>query len=162
MVAVGRDRADLGNCLVVGAGLALLFQLSDGGADGLVESALEIHRVHTSSNCLHAVTDDGVGEHGGGGGAVAGDIGSLRRDFFQHLRAHVLEAVGELDFLGDGDAVLGDRRGAEALFEHNVTTLRAERCLDGIGENVDAGQHAGAGVFGEANFFGCHDCNPSI
>ena len=35
-------------------------------------------------------------------------------DLAHHLRAHVLELVLELDLLGDGDAVLGDARGAEA------------------------------------------------
>ena len=29
-----------------------------------------------------------------------------------HLRAHVLEPVGELDLLGDGHSILGDARGA--------------------------------------------------
>ena len=51
----------------------------------------------------------------------------LRSDFLHHLRAHVLELVLELDFLRDRDAVLGDGRGAEALLEHGVAALRAER-----------------------------------
>jgi hypothetical protein len=45
----------------------------------------------------------------------------VRSDFLHHLRAHVLELVSQFDFLGDGDAVLGDGRGAEAL---SSTTLR--------------------------------------
>ena len=45
-------------------------------------------------------------------------------DFAHHLRAHVLELVGELDFLGDGDAVLGDARRAERLVEDDVAALR--------------------------------------
>ena len=43
-----------------------------------------------------------------------------------HLRAHVLELVGELDLLGDGDAVLGDARRAERLVEDDVAALRAQ------------------------------------
>ena len=73
-----------------------------------------------------------------------------------HLRAHVLELVLELDLLGDGDAVLGDARGAEGLLEHDVAALGPERHLDGIGENVDAAQHALAGVLRELDVFGCH------
>ena len=61
------------------------------------------------------------GEHGRGGGAVAGEIVGLLRDFAHHLRAHVLELVFELDLLGDGDAVLGDARARR-------TTCRARRC----------------------------------
>jgi hypothetical protein len=47
----------------------------------------------------------------------------LGGDFAHHLRAHVLELVGELDFLGDGDAVLGDARRAEALVDDDVAAL---------------------------------------
>ena len=53
------------------------------------------------------------GEHRRGRRAVAGEIVGLRGDFAHHLRAHVLELVGELDLLGDGDAVLGDARRAD-------------------------------------------------
>ena len=31
-------------------------------------------------------------------------------DFAQHLGTDILETIRELDFLGDGDAVLGDAR----------------------------------------------------
>src|SRR3982750_3475884 len=68
--------------------------------------------------------------------AAAGSISGLRGDFAHHLRAHVLELVGEFDFLGDGDTVLGDAGSAERLVEHDVAALRAERHLDRIGENL--------------------------
>ena len=90
---------------------------------------------------LGALADDRLGQHGRGRGAVAGLVAGLRGDLAHHLRAHVLELVGELDLLGDGDAVLGDARRAERLVEHDVAALRAQRHLDGVGENVDAAQH---------------------
>ena len=62
-----------------------------------------------------------------GGGAVAGDVVGLRGDLAHHLRAHVLELVGEFDLLGDGDAILGDARRAVAFVEDHVAALRAER-----------------------------------
>ena len=74
----------------------------------------------------------------------------LGRDLAHHLRAHVLELVGELDLLGDGHAVLGDPRRAEALVDHDVAALRAQRDLDRVGEDVHAAQHALAGVAAEA------------
>ena len=41
-------------------------------------------------------------------------------------------------------------RGApKLLVEHDIAALRAERHLHGIGEDVDAAQHAVAGVGGE-------------
>ena len=90
---------------------------------------------------------DRLREHGGGGGAVTGHVGGLGRDFLHHLRAHVLELVLQLDFLRDRHAVLGDGRGAERALEHDVAALRAERDLDGVGEDVDARDHLVAGVF---------------
>jgi hypothetical protein len=65
-------------------------------------------------------------------------IGRLAGHLAHHLRAHVLERVLEVDLLGHGHAVLGDRRRAELLVEDDVASLGAERYLDRIGERVDA------------------------
>src|SRR4029079_11519036 len=78
--------------------------------------------------------------------AVAGDVGRLGCDLADHLGAHVLERVLELDLLGDGDAVLGDRRGAELLLDDDVAALGAEGHLDRVGELVDAAEDGGARV----------------
>ena len=78
--------------------------------DGLLDAALDVHRVGAGGDVLDALAVDRLGEHGGGGGAVTGDVGGLGRDLAHHLGAHVLERVLELDLLGDGDAVLGDGR----------------------------------------------------
>ena len=121
-----------------------------------VDAALEVHRVHAGGDRLGAFAHDRLRQHGRGGGAVAGGVVGLGGDFAQHLRAHVLELVLELDFLGDGDAVLGDARSAEALLDDDVAALRAERHLDRVGENIDAAQHAVAGVAGKFNVLGSH------
>ena len=99
--------------------------------DGLVDAALEAHGVDAGGDGLEAFLDDGVGEDGGGGGAVAGDVVGLGGDFLEELGAHVLVGVLELDFLGDGNAVLGDGGGAEFLVEKDVAALGAEGDLDG-------------------------------
>src|SRR5262249_36608633 len=140
-VAVGRNRADLGDLLVGGDLLRVLLEVIDDGFDREVDAALEIHRIHAGGHRLGSFLDDRGGEHGGGGGAVTGDVRGLGRDLAHHLCAHVLELVFELDLLGDGYAVLGDPRGAEALVEHDVAALGAERHLHRIVENVDAAQH---------------------
>jgi hypothetical protein len=124
--------------------------------DGQVDAALQVHRVHAGGNRLHAFAHDGLGQHGGGGGAVAGDVVGLGGDFAHHLRAHVLELVLQFDFLGDGHAVLGDARGAERLVDHDVAAFRAERHLDGVGQDVDAAQHALAGIGAKLYVFGSH------
>src|SRR5690606_29732872 len=59
---------------------------------------------------------------------------------------------------GHGHAVLGDRRGAEALVEHDVAALRAQGRLHGVGEHVDAAHHLGARVLTEADFLRGHCC----
>ena len=70
--------------------------------------------------------------------AVADLVGGLGRHLAQHLRTHVLELVGELDLLRDRHAVLGDARCAEALVNHHVAALGAERHLHCVGEDVHA------------------------
>src|SRR5207248_5505904 len=107
------------------------------------------HRVHARGNRLGAFAHNGCGQHGRGGGAVAGSVGRLGGDFAHHLGAHTLELVLKLDFLGDGDAVLGDAGCSERLVEHDVAALGAEGDLDGVVEDVDAAQHAVAGIDAE-------------
>src|SRR6185437_1046310 len=159
-VGVGRDRADLRDFLVVRGRVGHLLQLTDGGRNRLVDATLQVHRIDTGGHGLEAFLDKRLRQHGGGGGAVTGDVGGLRRGFLDDLRAEVLVLVGQLDLLRDGHAVLGDRRGAEALLEHDVAALRAQGDLDRIGQGVDALQHAGAGVFAETYFFSSHTILP--
>ena len=125
-------------CSRVSTGRALLGDLRDDRLDGLLDAALDDHRVGAGGDVLEALGDDRLAEHDRGGGAVAGDVVGLGRDLLEELRAHVLERVVELDLAGDGDAVVGDRRRAELLVEDDVAALGAERHLDRVGEAVDA------------------------
>ena len=140
-LAVGRDRADLGDLLVGRDLLRAPLEVLDDGLDRHVDAALQVHRVHAGGHRLGALADDRLRQHGRGRGAVAGEVVGLRGHLAHHLRAHVLELVGELDLLGDGHAVLGDARRAEALVEHDVAALGAERHLHRVGQDVDAAQH---------------------
>src|SRR6516162_1922234 len=47
---------------------------------GLLDAALQRHRVGTGSNGLHAFAVDGLRQNGRGGGAVASDVRGLRRN----------------------------------------------------------------------------------
>ena len=161
-LAIGRDRADLGDFR---GGLHLLGLARDvlhDLGDREIDAALQVHRVQAGSHHLGAFLDDRLREHGGGGRAVAGDGAGLRGDLAHHLRAHVLELVLKLDFLGDRHAVLGDARRAIALVENDVAALRAERHLDGIGENIDAAQHLVARVGGKSDVLGSHFRSPEF
>ena len=156
-IAVGRNRADLGDLLrggdLLGAGLDVL----DGFSHREIDAALQVHRVHAGGHRLGALADDRLGQNGRGGGAVAGDVAGFRGDLADHLGAHVLELVGKLDFLGDRHAVLGDARSAIGLVEDDVAALGTERDLDGIGEDVDAADHLVTRVGGKFYVFGSHD-----
>ena len=115
--------------------------------DAGLEAALEHHRVGAGGDHPHAFADDRLGEDGGGGGAVAGDVVGLAGDFAGELGAEVLERVLELDLLGDGDAVVDDRGRAELLLEDDVAAARAEGDADGVGEGVDAVLQAASRLF---------------
>ena len=156
LVAIGRDCADLGDFVVGGDLLRVLLEVGDDRLDREIDAALQVHRVEAGRHGLHAFAGDRGGEHGRGGGAVAGGVVLLGGDFAHQLGAEVLELVGKFDFLGDGHAVLGDARRAEGFFDDDVAALRAERDFHRIVENFDAAQDAVARVGGETDVFGSH------
>ena len=142
----GGDGGHAGDLLLAGDLLALLLDGLDGLVDGLLDAALDGHRVGAGGDHAQALAHDGLGEQGGGGGAVTGDVVGLGGDFLDQLGALVLEDVLELDLAGDGHAVVGDGGGAELLVEHDIAALGAEGDLDGVGERVDATLECPAGL----------------
>src|SRR5262249_34984317 len=131
----GGNLGDLFAALDLGGGV---LDGADDGVGGEVDALLEEHGIGAGGDVAHPLVDDRLGEHGGGGGAVAGHVVGLGRRFLQELGAHVGEVVLQLDLLGDGDAVVGDGGGAELLVEGDVAALGAEGGLDRVGEDVDA------------------------
>src|SRR5690606_6346055 len=123
-------------------------------------AALQVHRVHAGSDRLQAFVDNGLGQYGGGGGAVTGGVVGLGGNVFHQLGAHVLELVFQFDFLGYGHAVLGDGRSAEALVQYHVTAFRAEGGFDGVSQDVHANQHFLASGIAEFDFFSSHVLEP--
>ena len=105
---------------------------------GQLEALLEQHGVGAGGDVAHALVDDGLGQHGGGGGAVAGHIVGLGGGFLDQLGAHIGKGIFELDVLGDGHAVMGDGGGAVLLVERHVAALGTEGDLDGVGDGIDA------------------------
>src|SRR4029077_14907848 len=98
LVIVGGDAADLGDH-VTGDGLGQFIQLPLGALAGLgidvaanhvhslLDAALHRHRISAGCDGLDAFTIDGLGENGGGGGAIAGDVAGLGGDLTHHLCA---------------------------------------------------------------------------
>ena len=155
-VAVRRDGADLGDLGGRADLLRALLDVLHHGGHRDVDAALEVHRVHAGGDRLGAFLHDRLGQHGRGGGAVTGEVVGLLGDLAHHLGAHVLELVLELDLLCDRHAVLGDAGRAEALVEHDVAALGAERHLHGIGKDVDAAQHLVARLAAKSYVFRSH------
>src|SRR5208283_1292281 len=137
---VGGDGRDLLDLFLVLDLLGDLVELGDRGLDGLGDTALDADGIGTRGDKFQAFAIDGLGEDGGGGGAIARGVAGLAGDFTNHLGAHVFISVLEFDFLGDGHAVLGDGGGAEFFVEHDVAALGAEGGGDGAGEFADSAQ----------------------
>ncbi len=156
LVVVGRDGADLGDLLLACRWNREGLQLLDHGLDGPVNAPLQLHGIGAGGDILQPFAEDGLRQHGGGGGAVAGEIGSLGGDLLHHLRAHVLDRIAQLDFLGHRNAVLGDGRGAELLVDDDVSALGTEGDLHRLGQLVHASLEFGAGIGVELKLFCCH------
>ena len=142
-------------CSLASTSLEMSLQAGDGGLDGGLDALLERHRVGAGGHVAQALADHGPGQHGGGGGAVTGDVVGLLGDLLDELGADLLVGVLELDLLGDGDAVVGDRGGAPLLLEHDVAALRAEGDADGVGELVHAALERPTGLLVEGDDL-CH------
>ena len=128
----------------------------DGGFHGLGNAALDADGVGAGGDEFQALRINRLGQNGGGGGAIAGGVAGLARDFADHLRAHVFKGVFQLDFLGHGHAVLGDGGRAEFFVEHDVAALGAEGGDDGAGQFVDAFEKRLAGRLVKYQLFCCH------
>ena len=123
---------------------------------GLVDAALQGHGVGAGGHQAGAFPVDGLGQDGGGGGAVAGHVRGLGGHFLDHLGPHVLELVFQFDLFGHGDAVLGDGRGAEGLVQDDVAALGAQGDLDRVGQGIDAPEHGLPGLDVIFDFFCSH------
>src|SRR5207249_4568672 len=120
------DGGDLFDLFLVLNLLGNLVEMSDGGFDGLADAALDADGIRAGGDVLEALAEDGFGEDGGGGGAVARGVAGLGGDFTDHLGTHVFIRIFQFDFLGDSDTVFGHGRGTEFFVEHDVAAFGAE------------------------------------
>ncbi len=134
----------------------MALELGDDVLDGPLDAALHQHGIGAGDDGTKPLIENGLGEDGGGGSAVAGHVAGLAGHFLDHASAHVLVLVFQLDLLGDGDAVLGDRRRAERFLQDDVSALGTERHLDGAGQLGDAPTHRFPRFLIECNLLGSH------
>src|SRR5581483_1194923 len=131
----------------------------DGGRDRVLDALLQDHRVGAGRHVAQAVAHHRPGEHGGGRGAVTGDVVGLLRHFLDELGADLLVRVLEVDLLGDGDAVVGDGGCAPLLLEDDVASTRSEGDSHGVGQLVHAGLERTAGVLGVGDLLRHRGCS---
>ena len=157
------DGGDPGDVLLARDLRRLLLQVVDDRADGLLDPALETHRVRARGDVLEAFADDRLSEYRRRRRAVTGNVVRGGRDLADELSALVLERVLDIDLASDRDTVVRDRRRAELLVQHDVATLGAERHLDRVGKDVDATLERAAGVLVELELLVSHlFVNPSV
>ena len=131
-VVVGGDGRDVDDVVGLGDvhGLGQRGELIGDGLGGRVHAALQRHRVGAGRQVLVGLLEQGLGQHGGGGRPIAGDLGSLARCLLYELCPEVLRLVFQFDLVGDGNAVLGHGRAAPALIDDGIAAARAERRFD--------------------------------
>src|SRR5205814_1872490 len=91
-------------------------------------------RIDTGGHGLESFAENGFGQYRRGRGAVADFVAGLARNLVNELGPDVLERTGQLNFLADGDAVLGDTWGTERLLQDDVATRGAHGHLHRPGE----------------------------
>ena len=156
-----RDGRDPGDVLLAGDLLRLRLQVLDDGLDGLLDAALERHRVRAGGDVLQALADDRLREHGRRRRAVTRNVVRRRGDLAHELRTLILEHVLDLDLTSDRDAVVRDRGRAELLVQHDVAALRAKRDLDRVGEDVHAALERAPRILVELQLLVSHSYIPS-
>ncbi len=137
LAVLGRDGGHVGDLVLGGQLDRLVGEGTHHGLGSSQDAALEQHRVGAGGYVLHPLGDDGVGQHGGGGGAVTGDVVGLGGRFLEQLRPHVLEGIFQLDLLGYRHAIVGDGGSAPLLVERHVAPLGAQRGDDSGRQRVD-------------------------
>ncbi len=128
--------------------------MSHGGVHGLLHTALDVNRARTGRHAAKAFAIDGLGEHGGGGGAIAGHVAGFAGGLADHLRAHIFKGAFQFDLLGHGDTVFGGSGGAEFFVDEHVAAFGAERDFHRFGEFFNTAQDSLAGFFVEYKLFG--------
>src|SRR4051794_13241810 len=136
-------------------------QLLRDGLYGLLDAPLQAHRVGTRGDVAQTLAHHRLCQDGRGGGAVTRDVVGLLGNFLDELGTDLLVRVLELDLLGDGDTIVGDRGGSPLLLEDDVAALGAERHLDGVRERVHATLKAPSGFLIESNQLRHNSCDSS-
>ncbi len=151
----GGNGSNTGNVSAAAYLLAVLHNGSHRSVYCLLHSLLHDHGVSAGGHILHTLPHQCLRQQGGGGGAVAGGIVGLGGNLLHQLRAHVLERIVQFNILGNGHAVVGDKRCAVFLVQHHIASLGAQSDLDSIRQLINTRLQRLAGVLAIYNLL-CH------
>ncbi len=111
-------------------------------AGGSVNASFHVHGVCTACHQFQAFMQHGLGEYGRGAGAITDLAVGAAGHFLNHLGAHVLKAVLQLEAARDCVAVFGNVGRGCTVLEDDVSSSGSECDAHCAGQYVDAGQHA--------------------
>ena len=105
VVVVGRNRANLGNFFFVLTRLADFFEFSNGHFHGLIDASFNFHGIGACRDIFDSFAVYGLGQHGGGCGAVTSHIAGFACNFTNQLCSHIFVRIFQFDFLCNGYTV---------------------------------------------------------
>ena len=108
----GRNGTNGSNLLLGGNVLSALLHLVNNGINGLIDTTTDGNRVSACRNVTKTLVDNNLCKQSCGGCTVADGIVGLCCNFLHQLSAHVLHGIRKLNFLGDGNTIVGNSRSA--------------------------------------------------
>src|SRR5699024_118249 len=157
----GGHRCHAGDLLRCGHRGGACTEFIQGLLGGSLDTLVQLDGVRAGCHVAQTLGDERLGQQGGGGGAVTGDVVGLDCNRLDQLGAEVLEGILNIDVTGDGDAVVGDQRATERLVQDHIAATGAQGDLDGVGQGIHAPENACAGVLVKSNEL-CHEPAPLL
>ena len=102
--------------------------------DGTIQTTLDVNGTGAGHDVSHAVRKDGMGQDRRCTGSVANVLAGLLGGLAQHLGAEVLLRILEVELLGDGHAVVADKRYTPFFLDENGLGLGPQRDTNSVCE----------------------------
>ena len=117
-------------------------------------SSLHLDWIDSSNNGSQSFIEDGLGENSCRCRTITSNITGLTGDFTHHAGTHIFVGVFKVNFLCNGNTILGNRWRTETLLENHVSTLWTECDFDCTGQFGDTSPHCFAGFLIKRHHFG--------
>src|SRR5699024_3912419 len=130
---------------------SLMLQCCGDSCNSFVDTATQGNWVSTGSNVAQAFRNQGLGQHGCGGGTVTGYVIGALGNLFDEFGTDFFVGVFEFDFFSDRHAIVGDGRSAPLFFKYDVAPARDQGNLDCLSQGVQTRFEAAASFFVKCN-----------